>query len=306
MVLARSLVTVVHCVHYIVYNMDFSLTALHDLEDRIQNVCDSITGTAKCKKIADVSTTNLTNSKANKDVVINMVIKLASVLSESKSMLKTAAAKISELSGDQLVNQKKIIQMQEELIATKSEQIEAVKATVTTELKSYSDVVQQNSKEKITSTTKKLQKSFKSTLEKHDRERSVMVFGLTESNEEDYEVVEEQVNKLWISICPSKPPMRECYRVGAEKPSVDRPVRVIFNCPEAAAEVLRNSKQLREHPDHKHVYITPDRTFEQRAARKKLVNLLKQKINEDPLKYHYIKDGTVHSTERLPKTDSGY
>ena len=42
------------------------------------------------------------------------------------------------------MNQKKIVDLQEIVIDTKKEHVEAIKATVTTEIKSYFDMVEQN------------------------------------------------------------------------------------------------------------------------------------------------------------------
>ena len=56
---------VVHLVHCSVYNldkMDFSLSALHSHDDRIQNAFDFITGTVMCSKIVDVNSKNLSLS----------------------------------------------------------------------------------------------------------------------------------------------------------------------------------------------------------------------------------------------------
>ena len=46
------------------------------------------------------------------------------------------------------------------------------------------------------------------------------------------------------------------------------------------------------------VYITPDRTREEREERKTLVTAIKEKINSEPQRYHYIRDGVVCSREK--------
>ncbi len=179
------------------------------------------------------------------------------------------------------------------MIETKTEHVEAVKATVTTEIKSFSDVVKQTSLEKVG--TKSLQKTIRTTLEEQDRDKSVMVFRLDEL---ENDIPEDRVKEVWSAICPSLPLMKECYRVGKKKESVDRPIRVTFHSREAAADVLRYSKELRLNDDFKHVYINPDRTIAERLEHKKLVDLLKQKIKDDASKYHYIKNGTICSIDK--------
>ena len=124
--------------------MDFSLSALHTHDDWIQNDFDLVTGTANCSKLIDVTSKNLNKPQIAKETLANIILNLTEVLSVSRAQLKTAAARISELSADQLVNQKKIIEMQDKLIENQTEQMEAVKAAVTTEIKSFSDVVKQS------------------------------------------------------------------------------------------------------------------------------------------------------------------
>ena len=44
------------------------------------------------------------------------------------------------------------------------------------------------------------------------------------------------------------------------------------------------------------VFIIPDRTKEERLARRKLVKVLRIKIEEEPHRYHFIQKGQVNST----------
>ncbi len=124
-----------------------------------------------------------------------------------------------------------------------------------------------------------------------------MVFGL---NEEDDEILDDEVEEMLQSMSYN-PPVRESHRVGARKPGIDRPVKISFNSAEAAAEVLRLSRGLKKIPAYVTVFINSDRTPDERAARKKLVDILKQKIKDDPKKYHFIRNGTVVSTDKLNK-----
>ena len=45
--------------------------------------------------------------------------------------------KIQELQSDQIINQKGVMQLQEELIRSKGDQVEAVQSTVKTEIKLF-------------------------------------------------------------------------------------------------------------------------------------------------------------------------
>ena len=130
-----------------------------------------------------------------------------------------------------------------------------------------------------------------------DRSKSLIVFGL---EEEENEEVDHEITRMLQNFCTVMPVVRERYRVGPRKPGTDRPVRVSFNSSEAAAEVLRESKGLKQSKDYKKVFITPDRTPEERAERKKLVVLLKKKIEAEPKLYHFIRSGTICSVAKTP------
>ena len=135
-------------------------------------------------------------------------------------------------------------------------------------------------------TPKSLQSTIMTSLEKQDREKSLMVFGLEEL---ENDIPDDLVNEVWSAICPSMPIMKECYRVGKKKAGVDRPIRATFTSREAAADVLSFTSELRLKPDFKDVYVNPDRTIiEERTEHRKLVDLLKKKIGSEPDKYlHY-------------------
>ena len=293
----RLFASLVHCVHCSVYLdiMDYSLSALQSHDDRIQQVFDFVMGTVKCSKLIDVNSKNLNKPQTTKETLVKMVLNLTEVLCESRAQLKTAASRISELSADQLANQKKVIEMQDKLIEKQSEHVEAVKATVTSEIKSFSDVVKQSSVGKMS--PKALQSTIITTIEKQDRDKSLMVFGL---EERDDDIPEDLVTEVWTSICPSIPVMKECYRVGKKKEGADRPIRAVFNSREAAADVLSFSSELRQNRNYRDVYVNPDRTIEERSERRKLVALLKEKISSQPDKYHYIKNGTICTADKRP------
>ena len=69
-----------------------------------------------------------------------------------------------------------------------------------------------------------------------------------------------------------------------------------------AISVFSGAKNLRQNPVFKSVYISPDRSAEERAERKKLVCQLKEKIEKEPEMYHFILNGKVNSTEKRKRT----
>ena len=92
----------------------------------------------------------------------------------------------------------------------------------------------------------------------------------------------------------------KCSRIGAKKSNGSgRPIKVTLQSPEEVTEVLRRAKDLKSivAPDFsfsfKKLYLSPDRTEEQRKSRRNLVLQMKQKIEKDPGKRYYIKDNRV-------------
>ena len=57
--------------------------------------------------------------------------------------------------------------------------------------------------------------------------------------------------------------------------------------------VLRKAKLLKDVEGYKSVYISPNRTVEERISRQKLVSELKKKRSEDPNSNYFIHRGEV-------------
>ena len=90
-------------------------------------------------------------------------------------------------------------------------------------------------------------------------------------------------------------------RLGVEEHGKTRPLKVKFSCADTARRLLGNAKELRNTTDYKKCYIAPDRTKEERDARKKLVDEMKRLIETEPTKYYYIRNNKVCSVNRLSK-----
>ena len=67
---------------------------------------------------------------------------------------------------------------------------------------------------------------------------------------------------------------------------------------DAVSSILRGAKHLKNSGSNKNTFIASDRTQEERAAYKKLVEKLKGMMNEDPGKYHYIRRGAIRSVQK--------
>ena len=75
-----------------------------------------------------------------------------------------------------------------------------MKATFTTKIKSFSDVVKHNNLDIGKVSPESLQTTIRTTLQKQDREKSVMAFG---RDILDNDTPEDSVKKVWAEIGPS-------------------------------------------------------------------------------------------------------
>ena len=74
-------------------------------------------------------------------------------------------------------------------------------------------------------------------------------------------------------------------------------MKVLFQSCDAAARVLRGATTLKD-SRYRRVYITPDRTREEREEEKTLVTAMKGNISSEPQRYHHIRDGVLCSREK--------
>ena len=123
-----------------------------------------------------------------------------------------------------------------------------------------------------------------------------MIYGLEESNGEN---LEESIVKV-LSEIEEKPVIRDCCRVGIKQAgsTSKRPVKFSLSSSDMVNQILRKSKLLRTKPGYRHIYISPDRTVEERRAFKKLWEelLLKRKTETD--RVHFIKNNKVVSLDK--------
>ena len=103
-------------------------------------------------------------------------------------------------------------------------------------------------------------------------------FGLSRSlSLQKGEDLTELVDDLLLSI--NVKPKFEAVRIGYGK---KRPVKVTMQNTDAVFEVIKAAKGLKNNEEYCDVFITEDRTIEERESRKKLVLEMKEKISEDP------------------------
>jgi hypothetical protein len=147
---------------------------------------------------------------------------------------------------------------------------------------SYSAVAQKNtviSPETLKSVAKQL-------VVEEELSRNIMVFGLSEKDDED---ICDSVGKVFEQL--EEKPRLEARRLGIKRTnSTPRPVKVTLSSAATVQQILGKSMKLRT-SQYDSVYLTPDRTAEQRAEHRQLVEQLKKKAEDQPGRHHYIKGG---------------
>ena len=123
----------------------------------------------------------------------------------------------------------------------------------------------------------------------------MIVFGLKESPEEDLYGL---VGDLLLAI--NVKPKFEAERIGRGN---ERPIKIVLENKSRVFDVLSAAKNLKGMEEYCNVYISVDRTAEERASRKKLVAEMKEKISQDPGKHYYIRKGEVCYRDRINDND---
>ena len=112
--------------------------------------------------------------------------------------------------------------------------------------------------------------------------------------------VPDKVSEVLLEL--GEKPTFEVSRLGqqslAQKKKLVRPVKVTVSSSNIVQQILRKSRHLRNNDRYKTVFISPDRSVEERAEHKGLVLELKEKVKQEPDKIHFIKGGQLCSRDK--------
>ena len=156
-------------------------------------------------------------------------------------------------------------------------------------MKSYSSVLRESCSaalepQKIASAVRKVTEG-----QGDDRSKNAIVFGVPEEQEEN---VDTKV-QLLLDKLEEKPRIADCCRIGPNKPGVTRPIRFKVTSSDTVYQILRKAKLLKDAGGYERVFISPDRTVEERISRQKLVNELKVERSANPNRHFIIRKGEV-------------
>ena len=92
--------------------MEFSLSTLHALENKIQKLSDSVSEKVKCGNMEKLNRDSMKVRNLTKETLAEIVVDMGSVIRECKTVLRSASVKFEEQNHDLLASQKKLIQTQ--------------------------------------------------------------------------------------------------------------------------------------------------------------------------------------------------
>lgn len=211
---------------------------------------------------------------------LNGAIKLESNLSQAQEENRALLA-------EKVSDQKVVIDLQNKLITSKDQEIASVQECVQKEVRSYASAVQKTCATALA--PKIIQNAVKKANVADQRERNLIVHGMTEEEGED---LKTKVMTVFRHL-DEQPLFTVPLRVGGAGSGKVRPVKVSLSSQDSVFTLLKKSKLLKEMTEFGSIFLSPDRTFDERAERRKLVDELRKKRSENPDKTFIIRKNVV-------------
>ena len=203
-------------------------------------------------------------------------------------LMSSATSQLETLQTEKISNQKTIIDMQQDLISKKNEELgEVTKSVEAGLIKTYSSALQQSCTKALSPSN--IAAAVKTVTQEEDRSKELVLLGVTE---EAGERVTSVVTKVLEQI-DEKPQVKQCRRIGQPNAGAARPIIFCVRSPDIVYQILKKAKQLRDIEGYKTIYISPNRTREERIARQKLVSELKEKRRGDQNSRYFIRKGEI-------------
>ena len=166
-------------------------------------------------------------------------------------------------------------------------------------MKSWSEVVKRNTAQAqsnlITTTKHSVKKVMEKVNEEERRASNLMFYGLPE---EESEEIGSVLAGVFESMSITPPKAIDGYRIGRKQEGKVRPIRLECKIRSDVDYALLHSKRLRNSDKHSRVYLAPDRTKEQREQHSSLVKKMRDLMNSEPTKHHFIRNDRVCSVDK--------
>jgi hypothetical protein len=272
---------------------------ISDLRDEVTTWFDEVKGSVKCQNEEDLCTA--TFNKPTKPVLAGFLKEVCAILRKQNDMISDLCVCNDFLKTELIASQTSVINLQSKLLNSKNEQLLSIQTTVQNTvqegIRSYNDVVSEKTPTPVF-TQDTLRKAFQGVVEEEDRSRNLMLFGVEETPAEGD--ITDKVSEVFQQL--GMKPRMEATRVGQGAAGKCRAVKVTFTSSTIARQILIKAKNLRRVEQHKHVFISPDRSPEQRAAHRELVLELKRRAAAEPKMRYFIRGGKVCSAAKTVGT----
>ena len=186
-------------------------------------------------------------------------------------------------------SQDTLVKLQCQLLEKRDKEITAVQSTAEKEIKTFSSVLKKGCDTALA--PQRVRQAIVVATE--DRTSNVIVHGLCDDPTENDLDLEHDIKGLFGYMDTCITGISRMARLGKYKEGSDRPVKLRLCGKDFRDEVLSKKKALKNSDRHKNVYISPDRSPEEREERRKLVVALKERKVAEPGKTFGIRGGKV-------------
>ena len=281
--------------------MDFSVELLHTVEKDMDSEMVKLMKAMNVSSITEISQKSL-ESTLNKKPLSTFLSSMVKLYEKNKNICKLAAVKLDSMKDEK-------IELQRQLIDAKNDQaiVTSVQKTVKNEMqKSWADVAKKNIAQSKTVTAKTIKEAVRAVNDEEERSKNLIVYGVQEAEEGDWEdvlsndVLDQVVKSIHEATVAdgSFPGLVKAYRLGKKETNKTRPIKVEFDSSSEVDMILRQAHKLKANSEFKTVYLSPDRTKEQRLAHSKLVKQMKEMINQDKTKHYFIRNNKITSVNK--------
>ena len=239
--------------------MDFSVELLHSTEKKLNAEISRLMKAVKVSTVSDLNSNTLGKLQKAPSASNDFLNSFVTLLESNMSLCKAAASAIDEMKS-------KVLDTQNQLIHRQQDELAKVKDTVQTEMKSWADVARKNEKQNRQLTAKSVKEAVKAVSEEEERSKNVIVYGVTDEEETDWEDVLkiDKASETVKSICEVTDclnvEVQSCSRIGMWKSDKIRPIKVQLRTSSDVDLLLRRACKLKSSEEFSGVYLAPDRT----------------------------------------------
>ncbi|KAL5252482.1 hypothetical protein ACHWQZ_G015304 [Mnemiopsis leidyi] len=158
-------------------------------------------------------------------------------------LMSSATSEVETLQEEKISDQKTIINLQQDLISKKNEELGEVSRTVEAGLKTYSSALQQSCTTALS--PRNIAAAVKTVTQEEDRSRELVLFGVT-----------SVVTKVLEQMNEKPQVMKQCRRIGKPNATATRPIIFSVRSSDVAHPILKKAKLLRDIEGYKTVLRT--------------------------------------------------